>query len=135
MFRPEPVTRATLPSSLPMRVPPGLTALVPPAPRTGWYHRPIVSAASDLDSHRYVSLATFRRNGAEVATPVWFAALGGRLYVVTSGDSGKVKRLRNTPNARVAPSNARGRVQGATWQPATARLITDPQLIDRARAA
>jgi len=94
-----------------------------------------VSAASDLDRHRYVSLATFRRNGAEVATPVWFAALGGRLYVVTSGDSGKVKRLRNTPNARVAPSNARGRVQGATWQPATARLITDPQLIDRARAA
>jgi len=93
-----------------------------------------VSAASDLDRHRYVSLATFRRNGAEVATPVWFAALGGRLYVVTSGDSGKVKRLRNTPNARVAPSNARGRVQGA-WQPATGRLITDPQLIDRARAA
>ena len=93
-----------------------------------------MSAASDLDRHRYVSLATFRRNGAEVATPVWFAALGARLYVVTSGDSGKVKRLRNTPRARVAPSNARGRVQGA-WQSATARLVTDPQMIDRARAA
>jgi len=76
-----------------------------------------VSAAGDLDRHRYVSLATFRRNGAEVATPVWFAALGARLYVVTSGDSGKVKR-----------------VQGA-WQSATARLVTDPQMIDRARAA
>ena len=93
-----------------------------------------MSAASDLDRHRYVSLATFRRNGAEVATPVWFAALGARLYVVTSGDSGKVKRLRKTPRARVAPSNGRGRVQGA-WHPATARLIDDPQLIDRARAA
>ena len=93
-----------------------------------------MSAASDLDRHRYVSLATFRRNGAEVATPVWFAALGARLYVVTSGDSGKVKRLRNTPRARVAPSNALGRVQGA-WQSATARLVTDPQMIDRARAA
>lgn len=93
-----------------------------------------MSVAGDLDHHRYVSLATFRRNGAEVATPVWFAALGARLYVVTSGDSGKVKRLRNTPKARVAPSNARGRVQGA-WQSATARLITDPQIIDRARAA
>jgi len=81
-----------------------------------------------------VSLATFRRNGAEVATPVWFAALGARLYVVTSGDSGKVKRLRSSPRARVAPSNARGRVQGA-WQSATARLVTDPQMIDRARAA
>ena len=93
-----------------------------------------MSAASDLDHHRYVSLATFRRNGAEVATPVWFAALGARLYVVTSVDSGKVTRLRNTPRARIAPSNARGRVQGA-WQSATARLVTDPQMIDRARAA
>jgi uncharacterized protein len=93
-----------------------------------------VSAASDLDRHRYVSLATFRRNGAEVATHVWFAALGARLYVVTSGDSGKVKRLRHTPQARVAPSNARGRAQGS-WQPATARLVTEPQMIDRARAA
>jgi len=93
-----------------------------------------VSAASDFDRHRYMSLVTFRRNGADVATPVWFAALGTRLYVVSSGDSGKVKRLRHTSGARVAPSNGRGRVQGS-WQPATARLITDPQMIDRARAA
>jgi len=93
-----------------------------------------VSAASDLDSHRYMSLATFRRNGAEVATPVWFAALGARLYVVSSGDSGKVKRLRHTPGVKVAPSNGRGRIQGP-WQPATGRLVTEPQVIDRARAA
>jgi uncharacterized protein len=93
-----------------------------------------VSAASDLDRHRYVSLATFRRNGAEVATPVWFAALGARLYVVTSGDSGKVKRLRHTPRVNVAPSNGRGGVQGP-WRPASARLVTEPQMIDRARAA
>ena len=93
-----------------------------------------MSAASDLDGHRYMSLATFRRNGAEVATPVWFAALGARLYVVSSGDSGKVKRLRHTPGVKVAPSNGRGRVQGP-WQPATGRLVTEPQVIDRARAA
>ena len=49
--------------------------------------------ARDLDRHRYLSLATFRRSGAEVATPVWFATVDGRLYVVTSGDAGKAKRL------------------------------------------
>ena len=81
-----------------------------------------------------MSLATFRRNGVEVATPVWFAALGARLYVVSSGDSGKVKRLRHTPGVKVAPSNGRGRIQGP-WQPATGRLVTEPQVIDRARAA
>jgi len=93
-----------------------------------------VSAAGDLDRHRYISLATFRRSGAEVTTPVWFAALGARLYVFTMSDSGKVKRLRHTPQARVAPSNGRGRVQGA-WQPATARLVTDLGVIERAHAA
>ena len=59
--------------------------------------------AADLDRHRYVSLATFRRNGTEVATPVWFAAVDDKLYVVSAGDAGKVKRLRHSPRARVAP--------------------------------
>ena len=93
-----------------------------------------MSGAVDLDCHRYISLATFRRNGAEVATPVWFAASGGKLYVFTMADSGKVKRLRHTPRARVAPSDARGRVEG-TCQPATARLITEPAAVERAHAA
>ncbi|HEU5323861.1 MAG TPA: pyridoxamine 5'-phosphate oxidase family protein, partial [Methylomirabilota bacterium] len=53
--------------------------------------------AAELDRHRYVSLATFRRHGAVVLTPVWFAAADGKLYVVTGGASGKVKRLRHTP--------------------------------------
>ena len=44
-----------------------------------------MSDISDLDRHRYLSLATFRRNGAEVTTPVWFAAGDGKLYVFTAG--------------------------------------------------
>jgi PPOX class probable F420-dependent enzyme len=93
-----------------------------------------VSVATDLDRHRYISLSTFRRNGAEVATPVWFAASGPRLYVFTMGDSGKIKRLRHTAKARVAPSDSRGHVQGAA-RTATARLITEPAAIDRAHGA
>ena len=88
--------------------------------------------AAELDRHRYMSLATFRRTGAQVATPVWFAAVAGRLYVVSAGDSGKVKRLRNAARARVAPCDARGGVRGP-WQDATARVITDAALIERAR--
>jgi len=93
-----------------------------------------VSAIGDLDRHRYMSLATFRRSGAEVATPVWFAAADGRLYVFTGGESGKVKRLRNAPRVRVAPSDSRGRVLGA-WQDATARILAERASIDRAHAA
>ena len=90
--------------------------------------------AAALDRHRYLSLATFRRTGAEVATPVWFAHVDGRLYVVTAGDSGKAKRLRASPRARVTPCDARGRLQGH-GQDATARLVGDAETIRRAHAA
>jgi PPOX class probable F420-dependent enzyme len=87
-----------------------------------------------LDRHRYLSLATFRRNGTEVRTPVWFAAVGGTLWVFTAGNSGKVKRLRVSPRTRIAPCDARGSLTGA-WLDATARLVTDAPAIARARVA
>jgi hypothetical protein len=42
------------------------------------------------DRSRYLSLATYRASGAEVATPVWFVSLDGTLYVFTADNSGKV---------------------------------------------
>ena len=92
------------------------------------------SAAASLDQRRYLSLATYRASGAEVATPVWFAALDDILYVFTAGDSGKVKRLRRSSRARVAPCDARGNVQGS-WYDATARIVTDAAAIARAETA
>ncbi len=89
---------------------------------------------AEMDRSRYMSLATFRKNGAEVATPVWFAAADGRLHVFTAEQSGKVKRLRHSQRARVAPSDARGRIRGEWWE-ATARILTEPRAIERARAA
>jgi uncharacterized protein len=87
-----------------------------------------------LDRHRYVALATFRRSGAEVRTPVWFAAMDGKLYVFTAGDSGKVKRLRHSSRARIASSDARGNVRGEWWD-AEARVVGEPRVIERAHAA
>src|SRR2546428_3007116 len=93
-----------------------------------------MNTLGELDQHRYMALSTFRRSGAEVATPVWFAEAGGRLYVFTAGDSGKVKRLRPSSRARVAPSDARGRVQGV-WRGATAPLVRAPAARARGHAA
>ena len=61
---------------------------------------------------KYLSLTTYRRDGTPVATPVWFAEDGGRLYVVTPARSHKARRLRRNPSATVAPCNARGTVKG-----------------------
>ena len=88
----------------------------------------------DLGRERYVSLATFRRDGTQVKTPVWFATVDGRLYVVSAGNAGKIKRLRHSSRALVAPSDARGGVRG-TWRDATARLVTDGAVIERAHRA
>jgi PPOX class probable F420-dependent enzyme len=93
-----------------------------------------MTGLDDLREQRYVSLATFRRDGREVRTPVWFAEVGGRFYVFTAGDSGKVKRLRASSRARVAASDARGGIQGA-WHDVTARIVDDRALTERAHAA
>jgi hypothetical protein len=87
-----------------------------------------------LDAERYLSLATFRKSGAAVATPVWFARSGAKLYVFSEGRAGKVKRLRNSPRARVAACDVRGNLRGE-WQDAQARVVSDAAAIERAYAA
>jgi PPOX class probable F420-dependent enzyme len=78
-----------------------------------------------LNDAKYFSLATFRKNGKEVATPVWFAAAGSAFYVFSAGNAGKVKRIRGGSRARIAPCDGRGKVLG-DWQDAVARLVSDP---------
>ncbi len=94
----------------------------------------VAADIAEFDRHRYICLATFRLNGAEVATPVWFAAADGRLYAFTAEQSGKVKRLRHSQRVRVAPSDARGQVRGERRE-GTAHILTEPRTIERARAA
>jgi PPOX class probable F420-dependent enzyme len=89
---------------------------------------------SELDREAYINLATFRRDGRAVQTPVWFARRGERLYVFTEGDAGKVKRLRNDPRARVAACNVRGRLRG-DWIEARARVVDDAKTVRDAYAA
>jgi uncharacterized protein len=67
---------------------------------------------ADLGEHKYCQLVSFRRDGAAVPTPVWFAVEGGRLYVKTDTPSGKVRRIRNDPRVQVAPCTLRGRRLG-----------------------
>jgi uncharacterized protein len=65
-----------------------------------------------LDGHKFANLTTLRKNGQHVSTPVWFARVDDNIYVVTTRSSGKVKRLRNNPAARLEPSDQRGKSLG-----------------------
>jgi PPOX class probable F420-dependent enzyme len=90
--------------------------------------------AFDPATEKYVSLATYRRNGVEVKTPVWIAKGTGHYYVFSAGDAGKVKRIRATPRVRLAACDVRGDVRSG-WIEAGARIIADPASISEARKA
>ncbi|MEW1613613.1 MULTISPECIES: PPOX class F420-dependent oxidoreductase [unclassified Streptomyces] len=78
----------------------------------------------DFARSEYVSLTTYRKNGAPVATPVWAAAEGEVLYVWTRSDSWKVKRLRDNAEVAVTVCDVRGRIaEGAPSARGTARLL------------
>jgi PPOX class probable F420-dependent enzyme len=72
-------------------------------------------------NQEYVCLETFRKSGAGVKTPVWFAQEGEALYILTGADSGKAKRIRANPRVSIAPSNQAGKVSSA-WLPAQASV-------------
>ena len=86
---------------------------------------------TEIHGQNYISLTTFRKTGAKVATPVWFGADGDKLYVMTLSKMGKTKRIRNNPQVTVAPCTVRGKVIGPEY-PALARILP-PEENDRAR--
>jgi uncharacterized protein len=81
---------------------------------------------AELNGQKYISLTTFRKNGAAVQTPVWFAEAGGLIYVMTRSDSVKIKRIRNNPEVRVAPCTIRGKITGTEF-PGRARILREEE--------
>ena len=74
----------------------------------------------------YLNLETLRKSGVAVLTPVWFVEEIGIIYVRTEAHSGKVKRIRNNPQVRIAPCDSRGGLKG-NWVAAEARLVSEAQ--------
>src|SRR5436309_12791141 len=77
---------------------------------------------AEIQGQKYVSLTTFRKNGAAIRTPIWFAESEGNLVFMTRDDSWKYKRIRNNPQVRVAPCTVRGRRLGPEAE-ARARVL------------
>jgi hypothetical protein len=59
-------------------------------------------------------LVTYRQDGTPVPTPVWFAQVEDRLYVMTQADTGKVRRIRHNAQVEVGPCTAQGELTGET---------------------
>lgn len=93
------------------------------------------SAAPDPAHARYIALTTYRRDGTPVTTPVWPLGLEGRMFVGTTADTGKVKRLRRDARVRFAVCDARGRRILGPWYEGEARTVDDPTLAGRFQRA
>ena len=91
--------------------------------------RSVVGVTTPIDvlqDAKYVLLTTFRKDGTPVATPVWAVRIGDELRVWTIRDSGKVKRIRRSSRAQIAPCTMRGNPRGPAID-ATARLLPDSE--------
>jgi len=82
---------------------------------------------------KYLNLETFRKTGIGVRTPVWFAqdVLQSApaitvFYIYSEAGAGKVKRIRNNPNVRIAPCTMRGDARGV-WINGCARICGDDE--------
>ena len=97
-------------------------------------HGVIAMGFAGFAGQKYLNLETFRKNGQGVKTPVWFApepsakldSNDAKLYVYTIGNAGKLKRIRNQANVKIAPCNMRGDVKG-DWVAAQAEILTGSQ--------
>ena len=80
----------------------------------------------DLADEQYVLLTTTRRSGVDVPTPVWAARAGDALLVTTGAESGKVKRIRHTPQVTLQACDRAGKPHdGAPVLVAHAHVLDD----------
>lgn len=77
-----------------------------------------------LHQQPYILLSTRKRDGSWVATPVWAAGDSQTLYVVSEGKAGKIKRLRNFSEVKVAPCTVTGKPLGPDTE-ASATIVDD----------
>lgn len=78
---------------------------------------------SAFAGQRYLNLESFRKSGAAIRTPLWFAQDGDTIFVYTTADSGKAKRIRRDVAVNIAPCDMRGTVSGG-WIAARAAPVT-----------
>jgi PPOX class probable F420-dependent enzyme len=70
---------------------------------------------ADLDSAKYVSFVTYKKDGTPIAAPVWVVPFQGGYAFTTDPDSFKIKRLRNDARATLTVCDMRGKIKdGAT---------------------
>ena len=80
---------------------------------------------ADLDTAKYVSFVTYKKDGNPVATPVWVVPFDGGYAFTTAPDAFKVKRLRNDARATLTVCDMRGKIAPGAIVYTGAALVLD----------
>jgi len=70
------------------------------------------SKLEQFTDQKYLNLETYKKDQTPVQTPVWFVIENDQIYITTKETTGKVKRLRNNQNARIAICSMKGDIKG-----------------------
>ena len=65
---------------------------------------------TELDNARYVSFVSYKKDGSQIATPVWVVPYAGGYAFTTAPEAYKIRRIRNDARATLAMCDMRGKV-------------------------
>ena len=85
-----------------------------------------MSKLDEIKLHKCISLETYKKNNQPVKTAVWFVIKNNLVYVVTRSQTGKVKRLKNNLQVKIAPCTFKGKIIG-NWVSGTAKILDENQ--------
>jgi uncharacterized protein len=64
----------------------------------------------EIDSARYVSFVSYKKDGSPVATPVWIVPFEGGYAFTSAPEAYKIRRIRNDGRATLTICDMRGKV-------------------------
>ncbi len=79
---------------------------------------------------KYLNLETYKKDKTSVKTPVWFVIEKDQIYITTKETTGKVKRLRNNQNARIAVCSMKGEIK-SDWVDVGLEKITEENDVEK----
>jgi PPOX class probable F420-dependent enzyme len=65
---------------------------------------------AEIDSARYVSFVSYKKDGSPVATPVWIVPFEGGYAFTTAPEAFKIRRIRHDARATLTICDMRGKV-------------------------
>lgn len=90
--------------------------------------------SNELDTAKYVSFTTYKRDGSPVSLPVWVVPFDGGYAFTTDSHSHKVRRIKSDARATLRVCDVKGKVAAGAVEYSGAAVLLDPDDVARVTA-